>query len=350
MDLSLSVEEISAITAPQRVAGSTTFPLKRISSLQEAQEGDLSFLANPKYKKEAAASRASLIFVPADYEGAPKEGQVLFYHENPTMAVAQICGRIEQQLWPRPAGGIHPSAVIADGCEVSPGASIGPLCVLEEGVKVEDGAVLQSHVFLGRGAVVGNGSWLMSHVSVHAHCRLGKRVRLHSGVVVGADGFGYETDSRGRHQKLPQVGEVVIGDDVEIGAGSTIDRARFNRTEIGEGTKIDNLVQIGHNVIIGRHCLIVSQVGIAGSTRIEDHVIIGGQAGVAGHLHIGKGSMIAAKSGVHKNLPVKSYVGGAPAGPIMLEHKLSILRKKLPDLFRDVEQLAETVKKLSNST
>lgn len=347
MDLSLSIEDISAITLPERIVGSTDRQVSRLSSLQEAQEGDLSFLGNPKYKKAVAGSQATLILVPADYEGTPGEGQVFFFQKSPTLALAQVCGRIEQRMWPKPAAGIHPSAVVAEGCKVAESASIGPLCVLEEGVEIGAGVVLQSQVFLGRQTVVGPDSCLMAHVAVHGHCKIGSRVRLHSGVVIGSDGFGYDTDAQGRHQKLPQVGEVVIGDDVEIGANTTIDRARFNRTEIGEGTKIDNLVQIGHNVIIGRHCIIISQVGIAGSATLEDYVLVGGQAGIAGHLHVGQGSMIAGKSGIHKDLPPKSYVGGAPSVPIMLEHKIGILRRRLPELFRDVQQLTETVKKLS---
>src|SRR5690606_4457453 len=184
-------------------------------------------------------------------------------------------------------------------------------------------------------------------VSVQGHCEIGDRVRIHSGAVIGADGYGYDTNREGKHRKLPQVGTVVIGNDVEIGANTTIDRARFEKTEIGEGTKIDNLVQIGHNVIVGRHCLIVAQVGIAGSTRIEDHVVLGGQVGVAGHLRIGRGSMVAAKAGVGQDLEPGSKVGGLVALPLMLHQKITILQRRLPDLFRDVDELREKVNMLS---
>lgn len=348
MNLSLSIEEIASITRPVKVEGSAERKIDRIAGLAEAQPGDLSFLANPKYKKEVRSSEASLILVPPDYDGEPREGQVLFFQENATLALAQVCDRVEQRLWPRPAPGLHPTAVVAAGCRIDPEATVGPFCVIEEDVVIGRGSVLQGHVFIGRGATVGENCALMSHVSVQGHCRIGNRVRLHSGVVIGSDGFGYDTDEQGRHRKLPQVGAVVLGDDVEIGANTTIDRARFDRTEIGEGTKIDNLVQVAHNVIIGRHCLIVSQVGIAGSARIEDHVVIGGQAGVLGHLQIGHGSMVAARAGVSRELPPKSFVGGMPAQPIRTEHKLTALRKRLPDLFRKVDELSETVKKLSN--
>jgi UDP-3-O-[3-hydroxymyristoyl] glucosamine N-acyltransferase len=348
MDLALSIEEISRITRPQKVAGASETRIRRIAALADAQEGDLSFLANPKYRKEVGVSRASLIFVPADYEGEAREGQVLFFQENTSLALAAVCNRIEQELWPKPVPGIHATAHIGKDCRVSPTASIGPFCILEEGVSIGDGTYLQGHCLLARGVSVGDDCRILGHVTVQGHCRIGNRVVLHPGVVIGGDGFGYDTNAEGHHQKLPQVGEVLIQNDVEIGANTTIDRARFDRTEIGEGTKIDNLVQIGHNVIIGRHCLIVSQVGIAGSTHIEDHVVIGGQAGIAGHIRIGRGSMLGAKAGVGKDLPPKSYVSGAPALPIMLYHKVTALRKRLPDLFRDVEQLSQEVKKLSN--
>lgn len=347
MNLSLSIEEISSFTKPQRVAGTTDQPIRRIAALNEAHPGDLSFLGNLKYRKDVASTRASLVLVPHDFPGTPAEGQVFFYQENPTLALARICSRVEHQLWPRPAPGIHPSAVIGEGCTIPATATVGPLCVVEEGASLGEHTVLQAHVFVGRHVAIGEECFLMANVTVQGHCRIGNRVRLHSGVVIGGDGYGYDTNASGRHEKLPQVGEVVLGDDVEIGANSTIDRARFDRTEVGEGTKIDNLVQLGHNVVIGKHCLVVALVGIAGSTRVGDHVVIGGQAGLSGHLNIGSGSMIAAKSGVSKDLPPKSYVGGAPALPILLDHKLTVLRKRLPDLFRDIAQLQEAVKNLS---
>lgn len=347
MKLSLSVDDVSRITEPCRVLGDTQRSVRRIAALKEAEPGDLSFLANLKYRKDVATSRATLILVPHDYVGTPQEGQTFLFQENPTLALARICTQVEHQLWPRPAAGVHPTAVIGAGCRIAPTATIGPCCVVEEGASVGEHSVLQAHVFVGRHVSIGRDCLLMAHVTIQGHCRLGDRVRLQSGVVIGGDGFGYDTNAAGRHEKLPQVGEVILGDDVEIGANSTIDRARFDRTEVGEGTKIDNLVQVGHNVVIGKYCLIVALVGIAGSTQVGDHVVIGGQAGLAGHLTIGPGSMIAAQAGVKKSLPAKSYVAGAPALPILLNHKLTALKKRLPDLFRHFEQLEATVKNLS---
>jgi UDP-3-O-[3-hydroxymyristoyl] glucosamine N-acyltransferase len=218
---------------------------------------------------------------------------------------------------------------------VPPSATVGPLCVVEADARIGERAHLQAQVFIGRGATVGDDCWLMPGCMIAAECGLGERVRLQPGVVIGSDGFGYEFVN-GRHEKVPQVGTVVIGNDVEIGANTTLDRARFSRTAVGEGTKIDNLVQIGHNVVIGRHCMVCAQVGISGSTTIEDYVIIGGQAGLAGHITVGRGSKIDGQSGVNADLEPKSFVKGTPCLPYQLEQRINVLRRKLPDLFRRV--------------
>jgi UDP-3-O-[3-hydroxymyristoyl] glucosamine N-acyltransferase len=181
---------------------------------------------------------------------------------------------------------------------------------------------------------------------IGAECSLGDRVRLQPGVVLGSDGFGYET-VKGRHEKVPQVGSVVIENDVEIGANSTVDRARFSRTVIGEGTKIDNLVQIGHNVVIGKHCILCAQVGISGSTTLEDYVLIGGQAGIGGHITLGKGTKVGGQTGLAYDSAPGSYVNGTPAIPYMLERRLQILHQRLPDLFKRVEFLEQKIEKTS---
>jgi UDP-3-O-[3-hydroxymyristoyl] glucosamine N-acyltransferase len=197
---------------------------------------------------------------------------------------------------------------------------------------------LQAQVFLGREARVGADCWLMPGVVVTAECILGNRVRLQAGVVVGSDGFGYEF-AGGRHEKVPQVGIVEIADDVEIGANSTLDRARFSRTYVGEGTKIDNLVQVAHNVAIGRHCLICAQAGISGSTTLEDFVVLGGQAGLAGHITLGREAKVGAQAGVAKDLPAGAFVRGSPSMPYTLEMRVTALRNRLPELFRRVDAL-----------
>ncbi len=338
MQVVFSAEEIISIVKAVRRQGETSDTIRGIAALTAAAPGDLSFLGNPKYKPDVAKTRASLVLVPIDYVGEPQANQLFAFVENPSVALARVCARIEQSLWPRPTAGVHPSACVAPGVVVPSTAIIGPLCVIEADVRIGERAHLQAQVFIGRGARVGDDCWVMPGCTITAECILGNRVRLQPGVVIGSDGFGYEFVN-GRHEKVPQVGSVVIGDDVEIGANTTLDRARFSRTVVGEGTKIDNLVQIGHNVVIGRHCMVCAQVGISGSTTVEDYVIIGGQAGLAGHLTVGRGSKIDGQSGINADLAPNSFVKGTPCLPYQLEQRINVLRRKLPDLFKRVDAL-----------
>jgi UDP-3-O-[3-hydroxymyristoyl] glucosamine N-acyltransferase len=338
MQVSFTQAEIAAIAKPGRTAGATTETIRGIASLESARAGDISFLGNPKYRAFVAGTRASVVLLPPDYAGEPGPNQVHMTVDNPSVALARLCSRIEQALWPRPKPGIHAFAVIAPDASVAASATVGPMCVVEPGATVGERVHLQAQVFVGRGATVGEDSWLMPGVIVSAECTLGKRVRLQPGVVVGSDGFGYEFVA-GRHEKVPQVGVALIGDDVEIGANSTVDRARFGQTVVGEGTKIDNLVQVGHNVVIGKHCMICAQVGIAGSTTLGDYVVLGGQAGLAGHLTLAKGAKVGAQSGVGKDVPAGASVFGSPSLPLIVEQRLSVLRRKLPGLFKRVDAL-----------
>ncbi|RXK55454.1 UDP-3-O-(3-hydroxymyristoyl)glucosamine N-acyltransferase [Oleiharenicola lentus] len=338
MQVNYTPEEIAVIVGAQRVAGSADRSVTDIASLSAAHPGDLSFLGNPKYRSQVPDSAATVLLLPLDYVGEPRAGQVFLHVENPSAALARLCARIEQALWPKPAPGIHPSAVVAAGAVVDTTAHVGPLCVIEDGAQIGAGTVLQASVFVGRDARVGAGCFVMPGCVIATTCELGARVRLQPGVVVGADGFGYEF-VKGRHEKVPQIGTVVIGDDVEIGANTTLDRARFSRTVVGEGTKIDNLVQVAHNVVIGKHCILCSQVGISGSTTLEDYVILGGQAGIAGHITLGKGSKAGGQAGVTSDVAPGAYVNGTPAIPYMLERRLAVLHQRLPDLFKRVERL-----------
>ena len=345
MQLAFSAAEIAAIVQPCAVRGTTAVTIRGLAALGTAQAGDLSFLGNPKYKAEVAATAASIVLLPADYVGGPPAGQMYLLVDNPSVALARVCARVEQALWPRPEPGVHPSAVVAPEARVAPSATVGPLCVVEAGAVVGERTHLQAQVFVGRNARLGDDCWVMPGGSIATECILQDRVRLQPGVVIGSDGFGYEF-ANGRHEKVPQVGHVVIGNDVEIGANSTLDRARFSRTVIGEGTKIDNLVQIAHNVVIGRHCLICSQVGISGSSTLEDFVVLGGQAGLAGHLTVGRGSKIDGQSGVNSNLPAGSFMKGTPCLPYQLEQRINVLRQRLPALFRRVEALEAEIARL----
>lgn len=340
MQVSFSPEELLEIVQSSATRGATSVTVTGISSLDTASAGDLSFLGNPKYRAQVAETQASVVLVPADFEGKPSDNQLFVLVKSPSVALGQICARIEQQLWPKPLAGIHSSAVVASDAQVAASATIGPLCIVEAGAIIGEQAHLHAQVFVGRNARVGEASWLMPSVVLGAECEVGKRVRLHSGVIVGSDGFGYEFVN-GRHEKVPQIGSVSIGDDVEIGANSTLDRARFSRTVVGEGTKIDNLVQIAHNVIIGKHCILCAQVGISGSAVLEDYVILGGQAGLAGHIKMGRGAKSAGQAGITSDVEAGAFVSGYPAMPYMQERRLQVLQRRLPDLFKRVKLLEE---------
>ncbi|NBB79719.1 MAG: UDP-3-O-(3-hydroxymyristoyl)glucosamine N-acyltransferase [Verrucomicrobia bacterium] len=325
-----------------QVVGDYDGSIRGIAPLEQARSGDLSFLGNPKYRSLVASSQASVILVPEDYEAARAEGQVHIRIKNPSYALALVCRDIEGTLFPKPPAGIHPSAVVEDGAEVSPDASIGAFCHIGADAKI-GAAVLQSHVTIGRSAVVGDESYLFPHCWVGDYCEVGRRNRLHGGCILGSDGYGYEY-IEGEHQRVPQIGNVVTEDDVDVGANSTIDRARFGSTRIGLGSKLDNQVQIAHNVKVGKHCLIVAQVGISGSTLLGDGVVVGGQAGIAGHLKLGAGAMIAGGTAVVSDVEPGSKVRGYPAMPMMLFNRMAVLQRKLPELFKRFDQLEKTVK------
>ena len=338
MQVAYTPAEIAAIVGAQRTVGTTTRKIGDIASLATARAGDLSFLGNAKYRAQVADSQATVLLLPPDHAGEPRPEQVYLYVENPSVALARVCARIEQTLWPKPPAGIHPSAVVAPTARIDPTAHIGPLCVVEDRVQVGAGSVLQASVFVGRDARIGADCWVMPGCLIASTCALANRVRLQPGVIVSSDGFGYEF-VQGRHEKIPQIGSVVIEDDVEIGANSTLDRARFSRTVVGEGTKIDNLVQVAHNVVIGKHCILCAQVGISGSTTLEDYVVLGGQAGVGGHITVGKGTRIGGQTGLAYDAPPGSYLNGTPAISYLLERRLQVLHQRLPDLFKRVEAL-----------
>lgn len=347
MTINFNLEDIRKIVPDiLSTQGDLGTRIVRVASLGDAEVGDLSFLSNSKYAPQVAASKASLILLHSNYKGEPQPGQLYVFVENPSHALGQICHYIQQQLWPRPEAGIHPTAFVDPGAQVDPGAAVGAFTYIGEHAVIGKGVVIGSHVHIGRHVSIDESCWIMPQVTILDYCKLGKRVRLHPQVVIGADGFGFSTKKDGTHHPEPQVGIVVLEDDVDIGAGTTIDRARFNVTRIGAGTKIDNLVQIGHNVVVGKHCLIVAQSGIAGSTIIEDHVVIGGQVGIVGHIRIGKGSMIGGATGVGRNLEPGSYVRGEQAYPYMLAQKIDVLKKRLPELFKRVDHLEEEIKSL----
>jgi UDP-3-O-[3-hydroxymyristoyl] glucosamine N-acyltransferase len=298
-----------------------------------AKAGDLTFAENEDYFARAEQSAATAILVDGRFTSVRK---VLIRVPNARVAFAKALAL----FFPEPAfpAGIHPTAVVAPTSQIAPTAHIGPWCVLGDNVRLGARSVLQGGNHLGADCRLGDDVNLFPNVTLYPRTEIGNRVRVHSGTVIGSDGFGYVQDG-GIHRKVPQIGHVIIRDDVEIGAGVTIDRGALGPTVIGKGTKIDNLVQIAHNVEIGEHCLIVAQVGIAGSTKLGDYVILGGQVGVAGHLKIGSRVTVAAQSGVMHNIPDGETWFGAPAQPDRQTKRQMIALQRLPDLLRRVAEL-----------
>ena len=316
-----------------------------IASLTEAIEGDLSFLGNSKYRSAVEASVASVLLLPRDYTAAPQAGQLHIKLDNPSYALALLCREIERTLQPTPPPGVHPTACVDPDAVVSPSATVGPFCYVGKGAIV-GAAILESHVSVGKYAKIGDGTHVFQRVVIGDYCEVGPRNRLLHGCILGADGYGYEFHG-GAHQRVPQIGNVVTGADVDVGANTTIDRARFGSTQIGAGTKIDNQVQIAHNVRIGQHCLIVAQAGISGSTELGDGVVVGGQVGIVGHLKIGSGAMMAGGAAVTRSLEPKETVRGNPAEPMMLFNRITVLQRRLPSLFKRFDQLEKSVESLA---
>lgn len=321
--------------------GDPATPIRGLASLEAAMPGDLSFVAAEKHRTAAEQSRASA-FLAAP--GVDLPGRPIVRVVHPLLAVARLLPLFHPE--PAPAPGVHPSAVVAEAARVAPDATVMAYAVVGAGSVVESRAVLHPHVVVGERCRLGEGSVLHAHVVLRADVDIGRRVVIHAGSVLGADGFGYVFDGT-RHQKIPQVGRVVVEDDVEIGANVTIDRATLGATVIGRGTKIDNLVQIGHNTVVGADTIIVAQTGISGSCRIGSRVVLGGQVGVADHVTIGDGAQVGARSGVHRDVAAGAAVLGAPAIPAPEARRAMAALPRLPDVLRAVRALERRVAELA---
>ena len=315
------------------IVGEADTELTGFAKADDATVGDLTFAENEKFFHLAEQSQASAILAPAEFQSKTK---TVIQVKDARIAFARVLPLFfpEKKFAP----GIHPSAVIADSANIAGTAHIGPNCVICENVEIGDDTILEANCTVGDHSALGQATRLFPNVSVYHGCRLAKRVRIHSGTVIGSDGFGYVFD-QDHHRKIPQVGGVIIEDDVEIGANCTIDRGALGDTKIGRGTKIDNLVQIGHNVVIGEHCIIIAQNGIGGSSDIGAYAILAGQAGVAGHLKVGPKSVVAAKSGVINDLEGNQQYMGYPAIPASEAKRQIVAVKKLPDLAKRVREL-----------
>ncbi|MBI3858266.1 MAG: UDP-3-O-(3-hydroxymyristoyl)glucosamine N-acyltransferase [Planctomycetes bacterium] len=341
--MDVTLEELARLVGG-KVSGDGRTVIRAVNGIREAGPGDITFLANTKYAPLLASTKASAVIV-AEGTAAPLPALSV---RNPDLAF----GLVAQHLYGaarRPPPGVHPSAVVAKSAKLGKNVSIGAGTVIEDDVELGDNAVLHPQVYLGRETTVGPDALFYPQVVVREKCRIGARVILHSGTVVGSDGFGYATD-QGVHHKIPQVGIVVIEDDVELGANVTVDRARFGRTVIGRGTKIDNLVQIGHNVVLGQGCLLVSQAGIAGSTKLGNHVVMAGQSGLIGHLDIGDGAIITAQSGLTKDVPAGAVMAGSPASDRRTHLKELAALSKLPEALQEIRRLRQEIEELRKKT
>lgn len=341
----MTIQEIAELLKGE-VIGDHQIIIERLSGIDHASEGALTFLANMKYLKKVETTRASAILVPS---GTKIPGKNLILVAEPYAAFAKLMSIYYPEEPATP--GIMKGAFIEEGADVSKDATVYPGVFIGRKALIEKGCVLHPGVYIGRNSVIGEGSILYPNVCVYNDCLIGKRVILHAGVVIGSDGFGFIGPGK-ENIKIPQVGIVQIDDDVEIGANTTIDRGTIDKTWIKRGVKIDNIVQIGHNVEIGENSIIVAQVGISGSTKIGNGVIIGGQAGLVGHIQIGDNVMVGAQSGVHDDVPSGQIVSGSPHMPhrkwLRVEACVSSLpemRNKVTSLLRRVEELESLIKK-----
>lgn len=322
------------------LVGDGNVEVSNIKDISEAGRGDIAFILHPKFSRFIDTTKATCVVVPPQVK---KANCVIIRSKNPSLAFRKIVSFLGADTVSHPKD-VHERAVIGKNVSIGKDVGIGPYCVIEDGVTIGDKTVLYPFSYIGHNSRIGEETVIYANVSIRENVKIGSRVIIHSGSVIGSDGFGFDS-STGVHLKIPQIGNVIIGDDVEIGACVTIDRAKFAHTKIGNGTKIDNLVQIAHNVEIGDNCIIVAQCGISGSTKLGKNVIIGGQAGLVGHIHIGDNAMIGAQSGITKSLPSNTIVWGTPARPIRKQKKLLVLMGKLPEIY---ERLRKIEKRLNS--
>lgn len=325
----MKLAEIASRLGAQLENGPPDTDITGVAGIETAGPGELTFISNPKYASLARSTRASAVIVSETF---PAIAAAMLRSKNPYLDFARALEMFSQPLSYK--AGIHPTAVVHSSAKVREGAHIGPYVVVEEDVEIGRNAILLAHVVVYRGAKIGDNFLAHSHAVVREFCRIGNNVVVQNGAVIGGDGFGFAKDDAGRWHKIPQTRPVVIGDDVEIQSNSCIDRASVGETRIGRGTKIDNLVQVGHGSHIGEDSLLASQVGIAGSTEIGNNVILTGQVGVVGHCKVGDGAIVTPQSGVAGDIDAGAIVSGAPAVDHRLWLKYSAALNRLPDLIK----------------
>lgn len=341
MAFALTLSELARLADGDIVRGGLDSSYTGMAALDAATSGDISFLGNEKYKAQFLATSAGAVLVPRGVTQGP-ETTALVAVDNPSLAFASVVRHFATAARPF-VPGIHPSATVDPSAKLDPErVSVRPGAVVMAGAVIGDGTDIGPNSVIGEDVVVGRDCVIYANVSIRERCVIGDRVILQPGAVIGSDGYGYEFVN-GRHLKIDQVGIVELGDDVEVGANSTIDRARFGKTVIGEGTKIDNLVQIGHNVVIGRHCLVIAQTGMAGSSRLGNYVTVAAQSGIAGHVMVEDKAILGARTGVTTNLKGGTTYLGNPAQPFLDEQKQKALVRRLPKMLEDLRALKKSL-------
>lgn len=325
-----------------RIIGDPETPIEGVASIESARRTDITFALNEKYLQTAEEGLAACIIVPPHL--TESDHKTLLTVENPRFAFARIAGLFAPLTVVAP--GVHAAAVVDPETTIGRNVSIGPRVVVSRNAVIGDDVILFPGVYVGPSVRIGQGSVIHANVTLEDETTIGAHCVIHAGTVVGSDGFGF-VENGGKHYKIPQIGRVEIEDNVEIGANCAIDRAAADATIIRSGTKIDNLVHVAHNVIIGHDCLLVAQVGISGSATIGNNVVLAGQSGIAGHLEIGDRTVVAAKAGVTKSIPGGLHVSGFPAKPHLEEKRIMISLPKLPELIRKLGQLVTAVQRLA---
>jgi UDP-3-O-[3-hydroxymyristoyl] glucosamine N-acyltransferase len=329
----MKLADIASVLDARLENGSPETKISGVAGIEDAHSGQITFVANPKYSALAKGTKAAAVIVSEDFPALPT---AMLRSKNPYLAFARCLELFYQP--PRYSPGVHPTAVVHPSAKIGSKAHIGPYVVIDENAEIGNNAVLLAHVVIYRGARIGNNFFAHAHAAVREHCCIGNDVILQNGVVVGADGFGFAKDASGRWHKIVQSGPAVIEDSVEIQANACVDRASVGETRIGRGTKIDNLVQVGHSSKVGEDTLLCAQVGLAGSTHVGSRVILAGQVGVAGHCRIGDGAVATAQSGIPNDVPAGATVSGYPAIDNKLWLKCSAIFKKLPEIARTIRK------------
>lgn len=324
--------------------GSERVEICGIASIEEAGPREITYVASDQYLPLLESSRAAAAIVQRRMRAPDVWENRSLRVDDPELAVTKVLDLFAPPI-PRPPAGVDPQASVSPSARLGAGAAIGPFVVIGENVQIGERTVVHAGIFIGENVTIGDDCELFPHVVIRERITIGHRVIIHAGTILGSDGFGYRWDGQ-RHQKIPQIGTVIIEDDVEIGSCVCIDRAKFGSTRIGAGTKIDNLVQIGHNVQIGPHCIIVGQAALAGSSRLGSGVVLGGQTAVRDHIRIGDGAMAAACSGVAEDVEPKTIVSGTPALPHRQSLREQAALRRLPDVVVQVRKLQEQMKEL----